>query len=121
MSYQRRFHYYLDTVRSMFRGGIVLPQWTQGIGIRLAVVLVLIGVSLGYVVQISQTAVSGYEIHSLEKEVSALNRDTQDLSVKVAEYSSLNSIRQRLSDIRMVPAKNVNYIIPDDLSVVAKK
>ena len=85
-----------------------------------SVVLVLIGVSLGYVLQISRTAVSGYAIHSLEKEVSALNRDNQDLSVKVAEYSSLNSIRQRLSDIRMVPTKNINYITSDELSVVAK-
>lgn len=121
MSYQRRFQHLFATINLFLHDGIAVPRWARGIGIRLTLVLALIGVSLGYVLQISQTAVSGYEIHSLEKEVASLDRDNQKLTVDVARYSSLSSITERIPDTKMVQVSNVNYLSLNNGTMVAEK
>lgn len=121
MFYQRRFHYFLDTVHSLCNGRVMLPRWTQGIGLRLVLVCALMGVSLGYIVQISRTAVSGYEIHSLGKEIDVLSRDTKELTAEVAELSSLSSINERLSDIHMVKTGKINYVSVHDNDTIAQR
>jgi hypothetical protein len=121
MSYQRRFQHFFSTINLFLHDGIAMPRWTQGIGIRLTLVLALSAVSLGYVLEISQTAVSGYEIHSLEKEVASLDHDNQKLTVDVARYSSLSSITERIPETKMVRVSNVNYLSLDDGTAVAEK
>ena len=121
MSYRSRFQQTIRTITLFFQNGIVVPRWAQGIGVRLTLVLALVGISLGYVLQISQTAVSGYEIHSLESEVATLNNDNKDLSVNIAQYSALSSIHERLSGTHMVQVSKVNYLSLDDATAVAQK
>lgn len=121
MSYKRRFNHYLTQFHSLLNGGIALPRWTEGVGVRLVLMLALVGTSLGYVLQISRTAVSGYETHSLEKQIAALSRENKELSAKVAEYSSLSSIYERLPEVNMEKQGKVSYVSVGDINSVAKK
>jgi hypothetical protein len=121
MLYRRRLHNFVQSCQSIVSGGIVLPRWAEGISLRLVVMVALIAVSLGYIVQISQSAVSGYEIHSLEKEVSVLDHDNEQMEVAIAEFSSLSSINQRLADTHMVPAHKITFLHAEDTLAVAKK
>jgi hypothetical protein len=97
-----------------------LPAWATGNGMRIVLLVLLIVCSVLYIIKTSSAAVSGYQIHQLEKQVSALTAEEQQLSSEVAEYSSLTSIEKRLAEVEMTQGTKAKHLIAPQGSVVAK-
>jgi hypothetical protein len=122
MMSKKQIFYALNFVRDALIEGFFLPKWMKGIGARLVLMMILIGVSLGYVIQLSKIAVSGYETTQLEKERDALIVENKKLDAEVAEFSSLDSIYARLEGAGMESVRAVKYVtVGSEASSVAKK
>lgn len=97
-----------------------LPAWvwnglTKGIVASLIVV-----VGLGYLFQINNLSTSGYIVNTLEKEVAAVNDETEKLASQVAEEQSLTSVQKRLQGIAMVKATDIRYIESTEKTAFAR-
>lgn len=62
-----------------------------------------------YVVQISSVSTTGYDMSSLQKEILSLERENEGLEFKIAQYRSMNSVQERLQEMNLVVADNVEY------------
>lgn len=109
MSYKRQLqaHYYnfMDAVRTMS-----VPQWLIGRGMRSTLLIGVIFLSAAYMVRINSVSASGYEIHNLEKQVSELDNQVQDLQIKIADAGSMNNIEKRLAELNLVAATKVKHL-----------
>ena len=62
-----------------------------------------------YVVNLSTMSTKGYDMTALQKQITGLERENQKLEIKIAKYSSMQSIQERLDGMEMVSADNVEY------------
>ena len=53
----------------------------------------------------------------LERNIAELEQETEDLSVKISTYSSMQSIRERMEGMNFVQAQNIQYHELDDGAV----
>ena len=75
---------------------------------------------LGYIYQISSTAVSGYEIHDLEVQVENLEKEIQKLEVEVADQGTMKNIQAKLENVEMVAVAHIEYYEAEDV-MMAKR
>jgi Mg2+/Co2+ transporter CorB len=106
MSFSRRAESQVRYIAQAFNS-FSLPAWTNSITLRIAILGLLLVSGFAYITQTSSAAVSGYQIHQLEKQVQLLTSEEQRLSSQVAEYSSLVSIQERLKNVTMTPLAQV--------------
>jgi cell division protein FtsL len=64
-----------------------------------------------YVVNTSSISTKGYDMSDLEKQITSLERENQRLEFKIANYSSMQSIQERLKDMDLVTAENIEYAV----------
>ena len=64
---------------------------------------------------------SGYQIHSLSKDISELERENKQFTAEVARYSSMSSINERLPQAHMKDAGKVYFVSIDDAMTVAQR
>ena len=72
---------------------------------------------LFYLYSINQSAIKGFQIREVEKEISAIKKDNERLKIKEAQLKSLYHIEQSTKDLDMSDLKDVNYI--DESAAVA--
>ena len=72
---------------------------------------------LFYLYSINQSAIKGFQIRQVEKEISAIKKDNERLKIKEAQLKSLYHIEQSTKDLDMSDLKDVNYI--DESAAVA--
>lgn len=61
-------------------------------------------------VQITKMSTKGYQINELENNIQSLNHEVEKLNVQIAQHRSMNSIQDRLANLNMVAAENIEYI-----------
>ena len=76
---------------------------------KLIAVLILI---LGgyYVVNINAMVVDGFKLQTLQKNLNSLTDLNKTLEYQKMNYESYNQVSQRVKDLKMVAANNVDYI-----------
>lgn len=73
----------------------------------LSVFIVVFGVL--YVINLSTMSTKGYDITDLQKKIISLERENQKLEIKIAKNSSMRSIQEKLDNMDMVVAENIEY------------
>lgn len=74
----------------------------------LAVMVVVFGFM--YVWQTNTVSTKGYVISDLERQIQDLEHETRRLEVDIAKHTSMRSIQERLSEVDLVAASNVEYV-----------
>lgn len=119
MSLKRRLEYsYKQIIR--FIETASLPKWLDGGGMRVFLVVLLLSGGVGYVLEVSNLATTGYQLRDLEKRVEVLRAETQKIEVEIASESALSSIERRLPETKMTPAGKIIHLTPIE-NVTAKR
>lgn len=63
-----------------------------------------------YLYSINQSAVRGFQVKQVEKEIAEIKKGNEKLRIKEAELKSLYHIEQSTKDLNMSALGNVNYI-----------
>lgn len=94
--------------------------WIRGTAPRkfLAAAVLLFGFL--YLFQTSSVSLQGYDITDMQKQVQTLERENQALDLRVAELRSMGSIQERLKNLHLVAATDVQYVNPPGM-VVARR
>lgn len=73
--------------------------------------------ALLYIYSINQSAVKGFQIRAIEKEISQIKKENESLKIKEAELKSLYKIEQFSKDRNMAEAAEITFI--DEASPLA--
>ncbi len=98
---------------------ISLPAWLTSPYLRLALFSFIFLFSAGYIVNMTSSATSGYQMHELEKQTLSLEMEVKKLEVEIADNSSMASIASRLVKLNMVETPSIVYLA-DKNNAVAK-
>lgn len=118
--YYRYNHSTLGNIQSFFKN-FSLPAWADGLAIRVVMLGLIALVAIGYVFKTNSLSTSGYKTYALEKQISVLKQETDQLLTQVAEAQSLSTINKRLGEVKMVQASGIKYINANSGLAVAKK
>jgi len=88
--------------------------------LKALMVLAIVIFSGSYLYKINNTSTTGYVIQDLDVKVRDLERENQRLSLEVAKYSSMHTIKKRIGELGLTEAKDVEYLTAGG-SVVAKR
>lgn len=119
MSYKRQLqaHYYnfIEAVRT-----ISAPAWLTGRAVRSFLLLSVMMLSVAYMIRINSVSASGYEIHSLEKQVNELDNQVRDLQIKIADAGAMTNIEKRLSELNLVAVSKIQRLDPTSVVAMAR-
>jgi len=76
---------------------------------RMVLAVFVFAFGILYVVNISSISTKGYDMTDLQKQITELERENQKLDFKIAKYSSMQSIQDRMKDMDLVAAENIEY------------
>ena len=79
-----------------------------------------VGFGVLYIVQTSSLSVTGYDLGELQSTITSLKHETQSLDVEIANYRSMQSIEERVANLKLVPSTNVVYVTARDNSVALR-
>lgn len=85
--------------------------------IMLGVLLVISGIL--YIYAINSSAVKGYQIKQIEKEISELQKENEKLKIREAELKSLYHVEEASKQLNMGEMRNISYV--EEASPVALK
>jgi len=120
MSLKRRFQYQYQNFAYALRT-ISLPTWATGARARLALMLVGAIFTTGYIFKIGSTAISGYDLNTLEQKNALLQEDIRKLETQVAGFQSIQSIQTRVKETNMVAVGKINFLAATGESVAAAR
>lgn len=81
----------------------------------LGVLMVVFVIGGGYLYSVNQSAVQGYHMRALEKEIGVLKQDNANLKVAEADLKSLYRIETAETDLQMQKVESAIYIDERDL------
>ena len=64
----------------------------------------------GYLYSVNQSAVQGYHMRTLEKEIALLKQQNAELRIVEADFRSLSRIEAAQEELRMRKLDNIKYI-----------
>lgn len=67
---------------------------------------------LAYLWQVNSLSTKGFQIKNLEKQITVLKTDIQQLELDMASEQSLNKINERVQELSMVKVDKVEYLRP---------
>ncbi len=97
-----------------------MRQWVLGTSCRVILFIGVVGLGVLYVVQTSVVSTKGYDIDSLRREVTQLEKEDRRMQISIAEYRSIQRVVERVEGLGMVPATDVAYVTPTN-NTVAKR
>lgn len=109
MSLKRQLKYKYQNLKLSLRT-IALPAWLTTPAVRLVLFAFIFIFSAAYIVNMTSSATSGYQMHELEKKTMALEMEVKKLEVEIADNSSMTSIASRVGKIDMVEAPAMTYL-----------
>ena len=77
---------------------------------KVLVVLFILLAGAAYMYFINSTAVKGYEIRQVEKEIESLKKESEGLKIREAELNSLYYIEESSKKVNMLDHHNVSYL-----------
>lgn len=88
------------------KAGLRLPR---GAG-ALALGVLVAGFFVGYLVQVNATSSKGFQIRTLESRISDLKQQGDKMELKVAQEQSVQAVEDKVQQMGMVPATQVDYV-----------
>ena len=116
MSFKRQIKYQYQNFKFSLQT-ISLPGWLTSPYLRLSLFAFIFLFSAAYIVNITSSATSGYQMHELEKKTLALEMEVRKLEVEIADNSSMSSIASRLVKLNMVEASGMMFLADKNSSV----
>ena len=100
---------YVDTKQTLGEKRMIIKRvfLSSTFRVCLSIFVVIFGVL--HVINLSTMSTKGYDMTELQKKITILEREGQKLEFKIAKYSSIQSIQERLDSMDMVVAENVEY------------
>ena len=81
---------------------------SKPLALVLGILVVLFGA--GYLVQINIASSKGYQIRSLENQISELKEQRERLELKVAQEQAVQAVETKVQAMGMVPTPKVDYV-----------
>ncbi len=88
----------------------VLQRWFVSTACRTTLMVLVAIFGLLYLFEMNSVSATGYDIANLERQVTTLEQENQDLDVHIAHYRSMPSIQDRLASMNLVPVDSVQYV-----------
>ncbi len=79
-------------------------------GLSFVAGLLVVGASVGYLMQANAIAAAGYRIEKLQRRVNELKLQTRDLEGDVLQLQSAESVTRRIQQLQLVPAGEAQYL-----------
>lgn len=89
------------------------------INVKLMVGALLIISGILYIYSINSSAVKGYQMKQVEKQISDLEKENDKLKIQEAELKSLYHVEEATKELNMAEMKNISYV--EQTSPVALK
>ena len=124
MSLRLTVKYKFRAAVSMWRmvwHSLALPAWLTGRASRIVLGAVVMIMAVAYAVQINSLSTSGYQIHSLEKQMAGLQGEIQKLDTDIAAAQSLTNIQKRIAGLSLVSGNSAPQLKPAGDIVVAQR
>ncbi len=86
--------------------------------VGLIVMMILFGVL--YVFQTNSVSTKGFEISDLERQIVELERENRKINVEIAEYRSMESIQNRITELNLVTVDSPEYLTPVGTAVALR-
>jgi len=83
---------------------------TGSIDLKFVIVIFSILVGIFYIYSINNSATKGSNILKIEKEISGLQKESEQLRIKEAELKSLYHIEDESKKLNMAETSNISYI-----------
>lgn len=87
----------------------VLRQIVLGRTFRSLLSVAMLGFGVLYIWQVNTVSSKGYVISDYEQQVSSLERETRSIDVKIAEHTSITTVRERLAEVQFEPVTDAEY------------
>lgn len=84
--------------------------WLVGSMCRIALLLVVLGFGVLYVVKINAISAKGYDLAALERQREELTREKDRLAFEIAKHQSIGSIQARLPELHLVSVDTIEYL-----------
>lgn len=78
--------------------------------VMLGVLLVIFVIGGGYLYSVNRSAVQGYHLRTLEKEIDALKQENAELKISEADFRSLYRIEASGEELHMEKIDTVTYL-----------
>lgn len=97
-----------------------LKHWIVSAACRVLLICVVAMFGVLYVVEVSAISAKGYDIADLQKQIDALGREHERLTVEIAKNQSMASVVDRLPALGFVEAADVRYIETSAITVARR-
>lgn len=111
------FAYKKNTLRQK---RLALQQLVLSNAFRFSLCVLVLGMGILYIVQLNTVSTKGFVIADLERNIHKLEKEQEDLSVKISTYRSMQSIEERLSNMQFTSVDSPIYIEVNDGAVVRR-
>lgn len=111
---------YIETQQTLGEKRTMLKHLLLSNTFRICLSLFVVVFGVLHVINLSTMSTKGYDMTKLQKQITSLERENQKLEFKIAKYSSIQSIQERLDKMDMVAADNVEYAMIIGTSVARR-
>ena len=118
MSLKRQIQHKYQNFKFSIRT-IAVPAWVTSRAMRVGLFFTIFLFGTAYILNITASATSGYQVRELEKNTQSLEMEVRKLEVEIADNSSITSIASRLEKLNMTEATSVKHVAMKS-SIVAK-
>lgn len=82
------------------------------VGWNAVVIIVMVGLALGYVVQVNRAAAQGFALRDVEKKIEALTTEVTSLDDQVSRQSSIQALSARANALGFVTIDRLEFVRP---------
>lgn len=100
---------YIDMQKTLGEKRMIMKRLLLSNTFRVCLIVFVLFFGVLHVVNLSTMSTKGYDMTELQKQITMLERENQKLEIKIAKYSSMQSIQERLDGMKMVSADNIEY------------
>ena len=79
---------------------------------RLFLLGIFVGMVISYLAQSTYSSQAAYKARDLKRKIQALEAQKEALRLKVSQVKSLEKISQKIDELKMVAADQVEYLTP---------
>lgn len=98
-------------------------QWVQGqrLLLNVGMFILLVGLGIGYLLQINTTATSGFAVKDLTTELREIQDGQQKLQLQIADLQSLQKIQASTERLQLVAQTRLEFVNPAAGAVALEK
>ena len=101
---------YIDTQKTLGEKRVFIKHLLLSKAFKVCLSMLILAFTVLHVINLSAMSIKGYDLMALQKQITSLERENQKLEFKIAKYSSMQNIQERLDNMNMVAAENVEYV-----------